>query len=374
MQSRYYVTNFLTGSTRTAHNEAVDTPYLAVDLARLDANLTRMARWAAHAGVDLRPHAKTHKCAEIAQRQLGSGAIGLTVATIGEAEAFAAIGVDDLFIAYPLWVTASTATRLRAIAAHTSLRLAVDSIDGATALARGLGSMMGQVEVLVELDSGHHRTGTDPAHAGVIAAHGRSLGLPVVGVFTFPGHGYGPGTAQSAGEQESRALSAGAQALRAVGVEPRIRSGGSTPTATLADPDVVTEIRPGVYPFNDAQQVEMGTATFDDVALVAIATVVHRQPHRAVLDCGSKILSADRPPWTTGFGRLPAYPDARVVALSEHHATVDFGDRPAPALGTRLAVAPNHVCTAVNLVDELMVMRDGELLDRWPVLARGANW
>jgi len=84
------------------------------------------------------------------------------------------------------------------------------------------------------------------------------------------------------------------------------------------------------------------------------------------------VLGADRPDWATGYGRLPDHPDARVVALSEHHATVTFPG-PAPAVGERLRVAPNHVCTAVNLADELVVVDDGIEVDRWVVAARGRN-
>ncbi len=92
-----------------------------------------------------------------------------------------------------------------------------------------------------------------------------------------------------------------------------------------------------------------------------------------MLDAGSKVLGADRPAWTTGFGRLPDRPDARVVALSEHHATVEFPTGEVPAVGETVRVAPNHVCPAVNLVDELVVVADGVEVDRWAVAARGAN-
>ena len=100
--------------------------------------------------------------------------------------------------------------------------------------------------------------------------------------------------------------------------------------------------------------------------------MVSRTGDRCVVDAGSKVLAADRPAWTTGHGRLPDHPDARVVALSEHHATVTFPG-PAPAVGERIRVAPNHVCTAVNLVDELVVVDSGVEVDRWRVAARGAN-
>ncbi|MEU8662602.1 D-TA family PLP-dependent enzyme, partial [Actinoplanes philippinensis] len=87
-----------------------------------------------------------------------------------------------------------------------------------------------------------------------------------------------------------------------------------------------------------------------------------------------KVLGADRQPWATGHGRLLDHPDARIVALSEHHATVTLPDgTPLPALGDALRIVPNHACAAVNLADELIVVSGGEQVDRWPVDARGAN-
>ena len=81
----------------------LQTPCLVVDRDVLDANLGAMAGHARDSGVFLRPHAKTHKCVEIAHRQLALGAVGLTVATVGEGEVFADAGFADVFIAYPLW-------------------------------------------------------------------------------------------------------------------------------------------------------------------------------------------------------------------------------------------------------------------------------
>ena len=251
------------------------------------------------------------------------------------------------------------------------LRVGVDSADGAALLAAAVPGL----EVLVEVDSGHHRTGVAPDRAGEVAAAARSAGLQVAGVFTFPGHSYAPGERERAATDEAAALSAAAGALRAVGIDPRVCSGGSTPTAALSAlsaSDVLTELRPGVYAFQDAQQAELGSADLADVALTAVATVVSRGRDRAVLDAGSKVLGADRPAWTTGFGRLPDHPDARVVAMSEHHDTATFPG-PAPAVGEQVRVAPNHVCTAVNLADELVVVDGGVEVDRWRVAARGAN-
>ena len=147
----------------------------------------------------------------------------------------------------------------------------------------------------------------------------------------------------------------------------------NTSRTTVLTAAGVDELRPGVYVFGDAQQLELGTCGLDDIALTAVATVVSRRGVRAVLDAGSKVLGADQPPWISGGGRLLHYPDARIIALSEHHATVQFAaGYGTPDLGEKVRVVPNHVCTAVNLADNL-VIDDGERLTRWPVAARGAN-
>ncbi|MFT4042738.1 MAG: alanine racemase [Gordonia sp. (in: high G+C Gram-positive bacteria)] len=364
----------------------IDTPFLAVDVARLDRNLATMADRSATAGIALRPHAKTHKCDEIARRQISSGATGLTVATIGEAETFAAgaahSGCTDLFIAYPLWVTPHKGARLRALAEQVSLRIGVDSVESARRLGAELGNGWAgehpRVEVVIEVDSGAHRTGVAPADAGTVAAGARAAGLDVVGVFTFPGHGYGLGEARRrAAEQEVTALARAAESLRTYGIEPRVRSGGSTPTVEFAAPGVLTEIRPGVYPFNDAQQIELGSCGFDDVALTAVATVVHRSGNRVVADAGSKIIGADRPGWASGHGRILDEPDARIVSLSEHHAVIEYPTESAseaiPGLGAVIKVIPNHVCTAMNLVDTVVAFEPDTDPTVWPVTARGAN-
>ncbi|GAA4754841.1 D-TA family PLP-dependent enzyme [Nocardioides endophyticus] len=346
------------------------TPYLRIDVARLGANIERTAARAAAAGVSLRPHAKTHKSPDIARLQLEAGAIGLTVATIGEAEVFAEHGVEDLFIAYPLWLSDDAARRLRDLAGRADLAIGVDSVGAAQrtgAALEGTG-----VAVLVEVDSGQHRTGVAPGDAGVVAAAAAEAGLPVRGVFTFPGHGYSPELMGSAADDEAAALAAAVASFRDVGLEPDVVSGGSTPTLTQTHTDALTEIRPGVYLFGDAQQWELGAMPPDTIALTCRATVVSHAGGRLVLDSGSKVLGADRAPYATGGGRLLDHPAARIVQLSEHHAVVDLAGETLPPLGSEVAVVPNHVCAAVNLADTLWA-DDGTALVSWPVAARGRN-
>jgi len=365
-----------------------DTPYLRVDVARLHANIDRVAAQAAQRGVALRPHVKTHKTMEIARLQLAAGAVGITVATLGEAETFVRQGIDDVVVAYPLWLDAASAGRLRDLTPDARVAIGVDSVEGAAHTGLLLGGSA--VEVLVEVDAGHHRTGVEPARAGEVALAARRAGLVVRGIFTFPGHSYAPGATRSAAADEADALAVAADAVRAVGIEPRVVSGGSTPSLEASleaglhtclderapdrapDRGVVTELRPGVYVFGDAQQWELGTTTPDRIALTCRSTVVSHAGGRMVLDAGSKVLGADRAAYATGFGRLPELPDARVVMLSEHHAVVDVAGAPLPPLGTRVDVVPNHVCAAVNLVDALHAEEPAGLR-AWSVTARGMN-
>jgi D-serine deaminase-like pyridoxal phosphate-dependent protein len=324
-----------------------------------------MAELAHQRGLSLRPHAKTHKCAEVAGLQTGAGATGLTVATVSEAQVFADAGFRDLFLAYPLWVDAAKGARLRRLAERASLLLGVDSIPGVRALAAQLPGCA----VLLEVDSGHHRSGVLPAEAGDLADSAVHCGLQVRGVFTFPGHSYAPGAAAKVAADEALALGMAATSVSDRGIEVQVVSGGSTPSAAAAHADVLTELRPGVYVFGDAQQWELGTTTPEQLALTCVGTVVSRAAGHVVLDAGSKAIGADRAPWASGHGRLLDHPEARIVQLSEHHAVVAWDGSPPPEVGSRLRVVPNHVCTAVNLADELVV-DDGDV---WPVIARGTN-
>lgn len=341
------------------------TPFLLVDTAVLGANVRSMARHARDRGLLLRPHAKTHKSAEIARLQIEAGATGLTVATVAEAEVFVAYGARDVFVAYPLWVDAAKGVRLRTLSERAALTLGVDSAEGARALA----TQVPGSRVLVEVDSGMHRSGVRPEDAGLVAESAARAGLDVRGVFTFPGHSYSPGVQSDVAAQEAAALSTAGGSLARRGLRAEVVSGGSTPSAAHTDSGVLTELRPGVYVFGDAQQWELGTCGPADVALSCVATVVSHASGNVVLDAGSKAVGADRSAWATGSGRLLDHPGARLTQLSEHHAVVAWDASPRPEVGSRLRVVPNHVCTAVNLHDEL-VTSEGEV---WRVAARGAN-
>lgn len=355
---------------------AIDTPAVVVDHARMQANIERMAERLRDRGVALRPHAKTHKSLEIARRQLAAGAVGITVATIGEAETFVSCGIEDVFIAYPVWAGGAKGPRLGDLLGTGSVRVGLDSPEAAPHLADAARASGGTLQVLVEVDAGERRTGvTTPGRAVEVARAAARVGLEVVGVFTHGGHAYAaPAAVEPAAQDEVAVLAASVAALAEAGFSPLVVSAGSTPTALLSAHSVVTEERPGTFVFGDRQQALLGAHDAADVALFVAATCVSREsPGRFVLDAGAKAFTKDAPRLLEGFGALPRYPDARITALYDHHAVAESRGGSAPRLGEVVAVVPNHVCPVVNLAEELLVLEDGVVAARWSVDARGRS-
>lgn len=360
---------------RTFDHGELATPHLLVRTDILDRNLASMQRFADASGLVLRPHAKTHKMVEAARRQVQLGSTGLTVATIDEAEAFLEAGFADLFIGYSIWSDDRAAARLLDLANGGAIAVAIDSQAGLERLAAA-GEVLSRIRVRVEVDCGLRRSGVTPAEAARLGVAAARAGAAVDGVFTYPGHGYAPGAADQAARDEADTLAQTVEEFAAAGLDCPVRSGASTPTVHATHTDVITEIRPGVYAFNDAQQLALGTATQADIALTVVTTVISfPSPDRFVLDAGSKTIASDRPPYVEGFGLLLDVPGARIERIWEHHAVVDAAAVPAarrPRIGQRLQLIPNHVCTAVNLADTVLAT-DGTTAGVWRVLARGRN-
>jgi len=357
----------------------LDTPVVLVDLDRLDANIERMASFMRARGVALRPHAKTHKSLAVGRRQLAAGAIGLTVATIGEAEVFAAGGFADLFIGYPLIASGSKVERLRRLAGSCRLSIGADSAPGLDRLASAFRGAAEKPRVRIEIDCGGRRSGVVPEMAGELGRRATDLGLEVDGIFTHAGQGYAdPARRPAAAQEEVDGLTVAAEAFRAVGLEPSVVSAGSTPTAMLSARPPVTEERPGTYALGDRQQSFLAgetTEPYESVALVVAATVVsHGTQGGFLVDAGAKILTKDVAPYLAGHGAVLGFPEAVVVRVNDHHGIVELPPSvPRPAIGEVVLIVPNHVCPVVNLVDELVVVKGGQVVDRWPVDARGRN-
>jgi D-serine deaminase-like pyridoxal phosphate-dependent protein len=348
------------------------TPRLVLDAAVLDANIATMAGRVRALGGVLRPHVKTHKSGEIARRQLAAGAIGVTVATLREAQVMLAAGVDDILVAYPP-VGEHRLDALEQLAGRCRLTVACSEEAHVAALS---GRRLA-IDYYWEVDCGTGRLGTPPGapSADAIERAGRHDGPRFRGLMAFAGHAYGvidPEARRVVAEEEQRALATTADELERRGLGVGVLSVGSTPLAALEHP-YATEYRFGNYAFYDATQVALGSASLADCALAVVATVVGAPaPGRVILDAGSKALAAERmSSATTTFGIVRGYPGLQVAQLYEEHAIcrADPGTE-LPALGDTVEVVPNHACTCANLHPAYEVRIDGGR-QRWPVEARG---
>ena len=356
--------------------DGLDTPAVIVDLDRVDANIERMQALLDGRGVALRPHAKTHKSPFFADRQLAAGAVGITVAVLGEAEVMADAGIEDIFVAYPLWAVGAKARRLVDLAGRSRLAVGADSVEGAEQLGRAAAQGAARFDVLIEVDPGEGRTGTDASRVVDVARAVTDAGLTLRGVFTHGGHAYrGPERVAGAADDEGTTLGAALHALNDAGFDLPVVSAGSTPTVAAASAAPITEERPGTYVFGDRQQVNLGGSDPGTLALAVAATVVSTAvAGGCVLDAGAKAIAKDKPDWLAGHGVVPQLPGAIVRSVYDHHAVLELPeDLPRPRVGDVVAVVPNHVCPVVNLTDELVLTRAGETVERLPVAARGRN-
>lgn len=357
----------------------LDTPVALVDVAAMEANLASMAGVVAEAGVAHRPHTKSHKTREIAERQLHYGAQGLTVAKVGEAEALVAAGFDDLFIAYPI-IGDMKYRRMLPLMDRARLRIAVDSAAGVDAASSFFSAHGRELEVLVEYDGGAGRSGTQSAQEARALAErvADSPGLVLRGVMSY-GNAYGTTDLDrqaEIGRREGADAVEVADEFRRAGLNADVVSLGSTPTARhAATVSGVTELRAGVYVFNDRKQHSLGVAPWERCALTVLATVVsHPRPDRYVLDAGIKTLAGEDYGWGT-YGQIRDRPDLVITLATEEHGIVTVpADSPDPrwAIGDHVRIVPNHACGCVNMHDTLVAFDGDEtVIDRWAVIGRG---
>lgn len=355
--------------------DEVRTPALVVDLEVLDENLDEMAALARDAGVELLPHAKTHRMPDAGVRQLRRGADGLCVAKLGEAEMFADAGIPRLLVAYPV---AGPGQPERALALHrrqrVDLTLGTDGVPAAAALGAVFHAAGETASLLLAVDSGLGREGVSPEAAPDVAAAIAALdGVRLVGIYTHEGTAYGAANRAELVERSvgaARGMVEVAERIRARGVAiEQVSMGASASARLVAGVEGVTQIRPGIYAFNDVGQLALGNATVPTVAVRVIATVVsHPEPGRACIDAGSKALSADLVLATAhrteypGHGLIVEHPGWVIESVSEEHGWLRWrgaGTPPSLPVGSRLEIIPNHVCMAFAMLRKATLVRDG---------------
>lgn len=363
----------------TDHTD-LETPALLLDVERCERNIHRVADAFAGAGIALRPHIKTSKCLEVVRRQQDAGTEGFTCSTPAEVEVLSAAGFTGL-----LWAHQPVGAAKVAFAVDAALRWGVTVIADSVEVARPVGEEAVRrgavVPVLLDVDTGLHRTGVDPDRAVEV---GRALaalpGLRMVGVLTHEGHlgAYGSdrGGLEAAGRSVGHLLAGVAGRLRDAGVDIAVVSVGSTPGLTTAPyADGVTEGRPGTYVYFDANQVRLGSASFEECALTVLARVVSRERDgSAIIDAGTKAMSSDSVAPGIGAGivcDLDAVPLADVTfpTANEEHGFLSGSGLNRLRVGDLVRVIPNHACGTTNVWSRLHAYSPAGV-EVWPVVAR----
>lgn len=358
------------------HISELDTPAVLIDLDIMERNLRRAQEYFSSHGIGLRPHMKTHKLPEVGRLQVELGAVGLTCAKLGEAEVMADAGIRDIFLAYPIWGETKL-RRLTALAERIHLTVAFDSrevAEGISTAAQAAGTV---IDALVETDTGMGRCGIQPGEPLLdLSRRVRDLpGLRFQGLMTYQGFLAGPIAERAEQMREEGERLAGILAeLESHDLRCEIVSGGTSPTMYYTHlAPAITEQRCGTYVFNDRNMVSADAVGWEDCALTIATTVVSNAvPGGLILDGGSKTFSSDRCAAWDGHGRVVEDPELLFLKMNEEHGYVrrQGSTQPHP-IGERLHVIPNHVCTTVNMHDEVWVHRNGEVVDCWRVAARG---
>jgi len=361
------------------NKDQLDTPVAIVDLDILRRNIKNMAGFAGKAGVNLRPHVKTHKIPAIAHKQIDAGAIGVTVAKLGEAEVMAAGGIKDIFIAYQI-VGKNRTERLINLTRQVRISVAVDNLKVAAAISSAAKKRKAKIDVIMMVDMGFKRCGVLPGKAAIKLAQGISQlkGLRFKGIMTYAGHAYVAGNQaemKKIAQEEGKIAVETADMIRKTGLAVEVVSVGSTPTCKVSGliPGV-TEIRPGTYVFNDMMEVHLKVARIEDCALRVLSTVISRPARdRAIIDAGDKTLSPDRGlKGMKGYGCIVDRPDVMLETLHEEHGILRIKNPSTDIeIGDKVEIIPNHVCAVVNLFDQLVGVRKNEVKEVWQVAARG---
>lgn len=361
------------------HISQLDTPAVLIDLDIMERNIQNMAEYCASAEVSLRPHIKTHKIPEIAQRQIKAGAIGITAAKPSEAAVMANAGIKDILIAYPIVSPAKAKALLDLIEKEVTVSVSLDSLEAAECLAQEAHARAQRISLLVELDVGFGRCGVATSRLAVSLAESiRALpGASFGGVMYYPGHLFlsGPEQDRLVADVNDRVNECVA-ALEAAGFDVPVVSGGSSPTARRSKEFTrLTEIRPGMYPLNDRNLVEGGFARLDECALTVLTTVVSTAVQgRAIVDGGSKTFSSDRllTGSQLGSGLVMEDQNAAFLSMSEEHGHLDISKSSRSyKLGEKLRILPNHICTTINMHNKIYGIRKEMVEEVWTVAARG---
>jgi D-serine deaminase-like pyridoxal phosphate-dependent protein len=357
----------------------VDTPALVLDLDRFEANLERLMRSSTVRGMRVRPHAKSHKCVEIARRQMEAGAVGICCQKVSEAEIFLAGGIDNVLITNEI-IGKRKVAALASLAIRypkATIAVCVDDVRQVRQLATACRALAAELEVYIELDVGHGRAGVPDTPAVIDLAREIKLhkNLRLRGLQAYYGSAQHRRTVRE--RRQAITLAAGLagaarDGLLAEGLPCDIVTGGGTGTFPYeTGSGVYNEVQPGSYVLMD---IDYGKNEFDPIApafepaLYILASVMSARGDRVTLDAGLKAFSTDSGP------AMPAFEGWQVRGVSDEHTIlIRVGNEgPNLALGDKPLLIPGHIDPTINLHDVIVVSRNDLVIDLWPIEARGA--
>ena len=363
--------------------DTLDTPVILADLDRVERNIHEWQTWMDEREVKFRVHIKTHKVPEIALMQLAAGARGIICAKISEAEPFAAAGIDDICIAYP--VIGEQKWRRIADMARRGVRMTVNC-DTELAIRQASQAAVGAdvtIHLQIDVDSGMHRGGIPMDDVGRIEELARLIlaqpGLDFDGLTTHRSYFFErKSSRQDEGHTEGQILVETAEKLRAAGVEVReLTAGGSFTGKYVAEVPGITESRAGTYVFYDLMHLYEDSAAEEQLGLSALCTVTSLWGDGGLtIDGGTKTFSGDR--GVVGSGNALGPPPAMSIAvgrqvvierLTEEHGMGRAEEK--VELGEKIRFYPYHACTCCNLTNEIVAFREGKVEHVWSVAARG---
>lgn len=359
----------------------VDTPALVIDLDAFERNIARLNQSLAGRAIRVRAHAKTHKCPEIALRQVAAGAVGVCCQKVSEAEAMVEGGVGDVLVSNEV-VGAQKLARLARLAKRARIGICVDDPAQVLALGEAAKAENARIDIYVEIDVGARRCGVAPGAPALALARQivSTPGLRFAGLQAYQGSAQHVRTMAERRAKIDAAIEA-ARATRALitaeGIAcPIVTGAGSGSFMFEAESGVYDELQPGSYIFMDADYARNEWAPpmprFEH-SLFVLATVMSRPvPERVVVDAGLKASSVD-----SGLPTVWQRPGLEFTRASDEHGVIEVRNGvQAPALGEKLLLVPGHCDPTVNLYDWYVCMRGGmakgvvEAL--WPITARGA--
>lgn len=351
----------------------LDTPALLIDLDKMETNIQTMANYFKTVNAVLRPHVKTHKTPILSHKQIAAGAIGVTCAKLGEAEAVIHAGIRDVLIANQV-VGRQKIARLINLAKHSEIMVAVDNTQNVNDISDAATAKGVTIRMLIEVNTGMNRCGVEPGKPTLeLAQHVRSTPhVKFEGLMGYEGHTVAnPNYAER--EAATRAavqlLIDAKRYLEKNSISVTIMSGGGTGTFNITGsiPEM-TEVQAGSYIFMDSTYRKVkGVGEQFQCALTVLATVVSRPaPDRVIVDTGLKVLAKE-----FGIPQPIGLEGIEMTGLSEEHGKMNAKENVTLIPGDKLEILPTHCCTTVNLHDKYYGIRDGIVESVWEIAARG---